>query len=159
MLCQPWLERKTQMGDGWICWMQCIIIQTKSHHTITRSKCHALFTVQKQCSTLCFASLWRRTERVRPHYDKKPKHTSKLLQNYLKTKEDKRVLTLSEFPPSSLDLNHTEHLWGTWRWRTTSWVIRFRQIGGYHVCWVLLLPLKQEERQSVRLMFSDHLYN
>ena len=42
--------------------------------------------------------------------DNDPKHTSKLCSSYLKSKEQKGVLSAMDFPPQFPDLNPIEHL-------------------------------------------------
>ena len=40
-----------------------------------------------------------------------PKHTSQMCKNYLRRKQEKGDLVVTDFPPQSRDLNHIENLW------------------------------------------------
>ena len=40
-----------------------------------------------------------------------PKHTSHMCKNYLRRKQEKGDLVVTDFPPQSRDLNHIENLW------------------------------------------------
>ena len=43
--------------------------------------------------------------------DNDPKHTSHMCKNYLRRKQEKGDLVVTDFPPQSRDLNHIENLW------------------------------------------------
>ena len=109
----------------------------KINDNLTKEKCHSILQRHAIPSGIRWCG-----QGFMLQQDNDPKHTSKLCSNYLKSKEQKEVLSVMDFPPQSPDLNPIERLWEHLKQEKVNHTITNQEIlwRALQVCWNNLEP-------------------